>query len=107
MLACSRYRRYGRAVAAFLLASATFSPFNTFNLHYAHASGIQKATLGTLTAAGCAVSILSAFANGWLTASAPHGSLPSTWRCIAPSRRLASPSCGTPPASASFTSSMS
>lgn len=65
-LACFRYRPYGWAVAAFVLASATFSPFNTFYLHYAHAAGIPKAALGTLTAAGYAVSILSAFLIGWL-----------------------------------------
>jgi len=63
-LACFRYRPYGWAVAAFVLASVTFSPFNTFYLHYAHAAGIQKATLGALTAAGYAVSIVSAFAIG-------------------------------------------
>jgi maltose/moltooligosaccharide transporter len=66
VLECFRYRPYGWAVAAFLLASATFSPFNTFYLHYAHAAGIPKGTLGTLTAAGYALSILSAFAMGWL-----------------------------------------
>ncbi len=66
MLECFRYRPYGWAVAAFVLASVTFSPFNTFYLHYAHATGILKATLGTLTAAGYAVSILSALGIGWL-----------------------------------------
>ncbi|MCE4553938.1 MFS transporter [Pelomonas sp. P8] len=66
VLGCFRYRPYGWAVAAFVLASVTFSPFNTFYLHYAHASGLDKATLGTLTAAGYAVSIGSAFAIGWL-----------------------------------------
>ena len=66
MLACFRYRPYGWAVAAFVLASLTFSPFNTFYLHYAHAAGILKATLGTLTAAGYAVSIFSALLIGWL-----------------------------------------
>jgi maltose/moltooligosaccharide transporter len=64
VLACFRHRSYGWAVAAFVLASVTFSPFNTFYLHYAHAAGIQKATLGALTAAGYAVSIVSAFAIG-------------------------------------------
>ena len=66
MLACFRYRPYGWTVAAFMLAGVTFSPFNTFYLHYAHAAGLQKATLGALTAMGYAVSILSAFAIGWL-----------------------------------------
>ena len=66
VLACFRYRPYGWAVAAFVLASVTFSPFNTFYLHYAHAAGILKTTLGALTAAGYAVSIVSAFAIGWL-----------------------------------------
>jgi maltose/moltooligosaccharide transporter len=47
-----------------VLASVTFSPFNTFYLHYAHAAGIHNATLGALTAAGYAVSIVSAFAIG-------------------------------------------
>jgi maltose/moltooligosaccharide transporter len=66
VLECFHYRPYGWAVAAFLLASVTFSPFNTFYLHYAHATGILKGTLGALTAAGYAVSILSAFVIGWL-----------------------------------------
>ncbi len=63
---CFRDRRYGWAVAAFVLAGVTFSPFNTFYLHFAHAAGVEKATLGALTAAGYAVSIASAFAIGWL-----------------------------------------
>jgi len=66
VVACFADRPYRWAVAAFVLASVTFNPFNTFYLHYAHAAGIQKATLGTLTAAGYAVSIVSAFAIGWL-----------------------------------------
>jgi Na+/melibiose symporter-like transporter len=66
ILACFDYRPYAWAVAAFVLASITFSPFNTFYLHFAHAAGIPKATLGTLTASGYAVSIVSAFAIGWL-----------------------------------------
>ena len=66
MLACFRHGSYGWSVAAFVLASVTFSPFNTFYLHYAHATGILKSTLGTLTAAGYAVSILTAFGIGWL-----------------------------------------
>lgn len=64
VVACFRHRSYGWAVAAFVLASVTFSPFNTFYLHYAHATGIQKATLGALTATGYGVSIVSAFAIG-------------------------------------------
>ena len=66
MLACFRDRSYGWSVAAFVLASVTFSPFNTFYLHYAHAAGLLKSTLGTLTAVGYTVSILSAFGIGWL-----------------------------------------
>ncbi|MFG6489085.1 MFS transporter [Roseateles sp. BYS78W] len=66
VLACFRYRPYGWAVAAFVLSGVTFSPFNTFYLHYAHAAGVPKSTLGTLTAVGYAVSIASAFAIGSL-----------------------------------------
>jgi len=66
MLACFRDRSYGWSVAAFVLASVTFSPFNTFYLHYAHAAGLLKSTLGTLTAVGYTVSILTAFGIGWL-----------------------------------------
>lgn len=66
VLACFRYRPFGWAVAVFMLAGATFGPFNTFYLHYAHALGLGKSTLGTLTAAGYAVSLLSAFGIGWL-----------------------------------------
>jgi len=66
VLACFRYGPYACAVTVFVLASITFSPFNTFYLHFAHAAGIQKATLGALTATGYAVSIVSAFAIGWL-----------------------------------------
>ncbi|MEO6276210.1 MFS transporter [Roseateles sp.] len=66
VLECFNHRAYGWAVAAFMLAGVTFSPFNTFYLHYAHAAGIAKATLGALTAAGYATSIVSAFAIGWL-----------------------------------------
>jgi hypothetical protein len=66
VLACFRHPPYGWAVAAFLFAGVTFSPFNTFYLHYAHTLGVPKATLGALTAAGYAVSMLSAFTVGWL-----------------------------------------
>lgn len=66
VLACFHDRPYGWAVAAFLLAGVTFSPFNTFYLHYAHATGVLKGALGTLTAIGYAASILSAFVIGWL-----------------------------------------
>lgn len=66
VLECFRYRPYAWIVAAFVLASLTFSPFNTFYQHYAHALGVPKATLGTLTASGYAVSIVSAFVIGWL-----------------------------------------
>lgn len=63
---CFRYRPYAWAVAMFVLASVTFSPFNTFYQYYAHALGVPKSTLGALTAAGYATSILSAFAIGAL-----------------------------------------
>jgi Na+/melibiose symporter-like transporter len=63
---CFRYRPYAWAVAVFVLASVTFSPFNTFYQFYAHALGVPKATLGFLTATGYATSIVSAFAIGWL-----------------------------------------
>jgi maltose/moltooligosaccharide transporter len=53
-------------VAAFMLASVTFSPFTTFCQYYAQVSGISKATLGSLTAYGYAISIASAFGIGWL-----------------------------------------
>lgn len=66
VLACFRYRPFAWGAAAFMLAGATFSPFNTFYLHYAHALGMPKSTLGTLTAAGYLVSIISAFGIGWL-----------------------------------------
>lgn len=66
VLECFSYRPYAWAVAVFMLASVTFSPFNTFYQYYAHVIGIPKATLGALTAAGYTVSILSAFAIGWL-----------------------------------------
>jgi MFS family permease len=66
ILQCFAYRPYLWAVAAFMLASVTFSPFNTFYQYYAHLSGLSKATLGTLTAYGYTVSILSALGIGWL-----------------------------------------
>jgi maltose/moltooligosaccharide transporter len=66
VLECFSYGPYGWAVAAFVLASVTFGPFNTFYLHYAHDTGIAKSTLGALTAGGYAVSIVSAFGIGWL-----------------------------------------
>jgi Na+/melibiose symporter-like transporter len=66
VLACFAHRPFLWAVAAFMLASVTFNPFNTFYQYYAHLSGIPKATLGTLTAYGYAVSIASAFGIGWL-----------------------------------------
>ena len=66
ILECFACRPYLWAVAAFMLASVTFNPFNTFYQYYAHLSGIPKATLGTLTAYGYAVSIASAFGIGWL-----------------------------------------
>ncbi|UGQ49146.1 MFS transporter [Massilia endophytica] len=66
VLECFRYKPYAWAVAAFMLASVTFSPFNTFYQYYAHVMGIPKSTLGALTAAGYAVSIFSALGVGWL-----------------------------------------
>jgi MFS family permease len=66
ILACFAHRPYWWMVAAFMLASVTFSPFNTFCQYYAQESGIGKATLGNLTAWGYSVSIVSAFGIGWL-----------------------------------------
>ncbi|MGV7209653.1 MFS transporter [Oxalobacteraceae bacterium A2-2] len=66
ILACFAQRPFWWTVAAFMLASVTFSPFNTFYQYYAHESGISKATLGSLTAWGYSVSIVSAFGIGWL-----------------------------------------
>jgi Na+/melibiose symporter-like transporter len=66
VLECFTYRPYLWAVAAFMFASVTFSPFNAFYQYYAHVCGISKSTLGSLTAYGYAVSIVSAFAIGWL-----------------------------------------
>lgn len=59
-------RRHLWAFAAFMLAAATFGPFNTFSQSYALGLGLSKAELGTLTAWGYAVSILSAFGIGAL-----------------------------------------
>jgi MFS family permease len=66
ILECFAYRPYLWAVAAFMLASVTFNPFNTFYQYYAHVAGMSKATLGTLTAWGYATSIASALGIGWL-----------------------------------------
>lgn len=66
ILECFAHRPYLWAVAAFMLASVTFSPFTTFCQYYAQVSGISKATLGSLTAYGYAISIASAFGIGWL-----------------------------------------
>lgn len=66
VLACFAHRPFLWAVAAFMLASVTFNPFNTFYQYYAHLSGMPKSTLGTLTAYGYAISIGSAFGIGWL-----------------------------------------
>ncbi|QJE01891.1 MFS transporter [Massilia forsythiae] len=60
-------RRHLWAVAAFMLAAVTFSPFNTFSISYALSLGIPKAELGALTALAYAVSIAAAFGIGWLT----------------------------------------
>lgn len=64
LAACFTERRYLWAFAAFMLAGVTFSPFNTFYQYYAQMSGLSKATLGSLTAWGYAVSIASAFGIG-------------------------------------------
>lgn len=65
-LACLADRAFLWRVAPFVLAAATFGPFNTFYQHYAHVAGIAKSALGALTAYGYAISILSAFGIGWL-----------------------------------------
>ena len=66
LLACFADRSFLWSVAPFMLAAATFGPFNTFYQHYAHVSGISKSALGSLTAYGYSVSIVSAFGIGWL-----------------------------------------
>lgn len=66
LVECFSYRPYAWVVAAFVFASLAFTPFNTFYQYYAHATGTPKAVLGALTAAGYSVSILSAFAIGWV-----------------------------------------
>lgn len=66
ILECFAHRPFLWAVAAFMLAGVTFSPFTTFCQYYAQVSGISKSTLGSLTACGYAVSIASAFGIGWL-----------------------------------------
>jgi maltose/moltooligosaccharide transporter len=66
LLACFADRSFLWSVAPFMLAAATFGPFNTFYQHYAHVSGISTSTLGTLTAYGYSISILSAFGIGAL-----------------------------------------
>lgn len=66
VLECFRQRRFWWICAAFMLASSTFNPFNTFYLHYAQALGVSKATLGSLTAYGYVSSMITAFGIGWL-----------------------------------------
>ena len=66
VLECFGQRRHLWAFAAFMLASVTFSPFNTFYQYYAQAAGISKASLGSMTAYGYAVSMVIAFGVGWL-----------------------------------------
>ena len=63
---CFTERRCLLAFATFMLATVTFSPFNTFSQNYALGLGISKAELGSLTAAAYAVSIATAFGVGWL-----------------------------------------
>ncbi|MFZ6768500.1 MFS transporter [Undibacterium sp. Di26W] len=66
ILECFSHPFFLWAVAAFMLASMTFSPFHTFYQFYASTLGISKATLGTLTAYSYGVSIFLAFGIGWL-----------------------------------------
>jgi MFS family permease len=66
LAACYTQPRYLWMFALFMLAAVTFSPFNTFSQNYALGLGISKATLGSLTATAYTVSIVSAFAIGWL-----------------------------------------
>jgi Na+/melibiose symporter-like transporter len=66
VLACFRERRFWWICAAFMLASSTFNPFNTFYLHFAQASGISKDTLGAMTAYGYISSIVTALGIGYL-----------------------------------------
>lgn len=66
LAACYTQPYYLWAFAAFVLAAVTFNPFNTFSQNYALGLGITKARLGYLTATAYTVSIVSAFAIGWL-----------------------------------------
>jgi len=66
LLECCAQRRHLWAFGAFMLATVTFSPFNTFSQNYALGLGLAKAELGALSATGYAVSIASAFGIGWL-----------------------------------------
>lgn len=66
ILECFRHRPFLWIAAAFMLACATFNPFNTFCQYYAQGVGISKAALGSMTASGYMVSIVSAFGIGWL-----------------------------------------
>lgn len=66
ILECFAQRHMLWIFAAFMLAYVTFSPFITFCQYYAEASGISKASLGTMTAYGYAFSIVSAFGVGTL-----------------------------------------
>lgn len=66
LAACYTQPHYLWTFAVFMLAAVTFNPFNTFSQSYALSLGMSKATLGSLTAAGYAVSIFSAFGIGWL-----------------------------------------
>jgi maltose/moltooligosaccharide transporter len=66
ILECFRHRPFLWIAAAFMLACATFSPFNTFCQYFAQGAGISKAALGSMTASGYMVSIVSAFGVGWL-----------------------------------------
>ena len=54
------------AFGAFMLASVTFSPFNTFYLYYASSLGISKGELGSIAAYAYTASIASAFGIGYL-----------------------------------------
>ncbi|CAN7658284.1 MFS transporter [Pseudoduganella sp. LjRoot289] len=66
ILECFRHRPFLWIAASFMLACATFGPFNTFCQYYAQGAGISKTALGGMTASGYMVSIASAFGIGWL-----------------------------------------
>lgn len=66
MKECFSSPRYLWVFAALMLASVTFSPFNTFYQYYASSVGISKASLGYMSAVAYGISIVLAFCIGWL-----------------------------------------